>query len=110
MRFRLLPAVCLSLVLLGLAGTIYKIHFPPGPIADEAAYVMMTQSLWHDRDLTYDHRDLFRAYQIWDQGPYGLILMTKDGGLTMSYGKPYAYSLAAVPFYALFGVQGLVVF
>jgi hypothetical protein len=110
MRFRPLPAVCLTLVLLGLAGTIYKIHFPPGPIADEAAYVMMTQSLWHDHDLTYDHRDLLRAYQIWDQGPYGVILMTKDGGQTMSFGKPYAYSLAAVPFYALFGVQGLVVF
>lgn len=110
MRFRPLTAVCLALVLLGLAGSIYKIHFPPGPIADEAAYVLMTQSLWHDHDLAYDHRDLFRAYENWDQGPYGMILMTKDGGQTMSFGKPYAYSLAAVPFYVLFGVQGLVIF
>jgi hypothetical protein len=110
MRFRPLHAICLSLVLLGLAGTIYKIHFPPGPVADEAAYVMLTQSIWHDHDLAYDHRDLQRAYQIWDQGPYGMILFTKDGGQTMFYGKPYAYSLAAVPFYAVFGVQGLVIF
>jgi hypothetical protein len=110
MRFRPLHAVCLSLVLLGLAGTLYKIHFPPGPVADEAAYVMITQSLWHDHDLAYDHRDLQRAYELWDQGPYGLILFTRDGGKTMHYGKPYAYSLAALPFYVVFGVQGLVVF
>ncbi len=110
MRFRPLHAVCLSLVLLGLAGTLYKVHFPPGPVADEAAYVMITQSLWHDHDLAYDHRDLQRAYQIWDQGPYGLILFTRDGGRSMYYGKPYAYSLAALPFYVLFGVQGLVIF
>jgi hypothetical protein len=110
MRSRLLPAACLAIVLLGLAGTIYKIHFPPGPVADEAAYVMMTQSLWHDHDLTYDHRDLLRAYRLWDQGPYGVILFTKDGGKTMHFGKPFAYSLAAVPFYVVFGVQGLVVF
>lgn len=109
MRFRPLHAVCLSLVLLGLAGTIYKIHFPPGPVADEAAYLMITQSLWHDHDLAYDHRDLQRAYQLWDQGPYGLILFTRDGGQTMYYGKPYAYSLAALPFYVLFGAQGMVV-
>src|SRR6185436_1535240 len=110
MRFRPLHAVCLSFVLLGLAGTIYKIHFPPGPVADEAAYLMITQSLWHDHDLQYDHRDLLRAYEIWDQGPNGLILFTRDGGKTMYYGKPYAYSLAALPFYAVFGVQGLVIF
>ena len=110
MRLRTIHAVCLSLVLLGLSWTIYKIHFPPGPVADEAAYVMMTQSLWHERDLAYDHRDLLRAYRIWDQGPYGVILFTRDGGKSMYYGKPFAYSLAAVPFYALLGVQGLVVF
>lgn len=110
MRFRPLHAVCLSLVLLGLAGTIYKIHFPPGPVADEAAYLMITQSLWHDHDLAYDHQDLQRAYQLWDQGPYGLILFTRDGGQTMYYGKPYAYSLAAVPFYVLFGAQGMIIF
>jgi hypothetical protein len=105
-----LHATCLALLLLGLSWTLYKVHFPPGPIADEAAYVMMTQSLWHEHDLTYDHRDLLRAYRVWDQGPYGVVLMTTDGGKTMRYGKPFPYSLAAVPFYALLGVQGLVVF
>jgi hypothetical protein len=110
MRTRTLPAVCVSVLLLGLAATLYKIHFPPGPIADEPAYVMMTQSIWHDHDLSFDRRDLDRAYRIWDQGPNGLILSSPDGGKTMRYGKPFVYPLAAVPFYALFGVQGMVVF
>jgi hypothetical protein len=104
------PAICLSVLLLGLAATVYKVHFPPGPIADEPAYVMMTQSLWHDHDLSYDRRDLERAYRTWDQGPNGVILSTPDGGKTLRYGKPFVYPLAAVPFYAVFGVQGMVVF
>lgn len=110
MRVKSIHALCLGLVLLGLSATIYKIHFPPGPVADEPAYVMMAQSLWHDHDLTYDAVDLLRAYRLWDQGPYGLILFTKDGGKTMHYGKPFVYSLAALPFYGIFGVQGLLVF
>lgn len=110
MRLKSIHALCLGLVLLGLAATLYKIHFPPGPVADEPAYVMMTQSLWHDHDLTYDTQDLLRAYRLWDQGPYGVILFTTDGGRTMHYGKPFVYSLAAVPFYAIFGAQGLVIF
>jgi len=110
MRAPVLSALCVSLLLLGLAAGIYKVHFPPGPIADEAAYVLMTQSLWHDHDLKYESADLLRAYRLWDQGPNGLILMTADGGKTMCYGKPFAYSLAAIPFYLLLGVQGFVVF
>lgn len=110
MRLRLTQALCLSLALLGLAATLYKVHFPPGPLADEAAYVLIAGSLWHDHDLSYDHRDLDRAYQIWDQGPYGLILFTRDGGETMYFGKPFVYSAAALPFYAALGPQGLMVF
>jgi hypothetical protein len=110
MSSRTLSAVCVSVLLLGLAGTVYKIHFPPGPIADEPAYVLMTQSLWHDHDLAFDKRDLDRAYAVWDNGPNGLILSTRDGGKTLRYGKPFIYPLAAVPFYAVFGVQGMVIF
>lgn len=108
-RPRLLTVVCVSLVLVGLAATLYKVHFPPGPVADEATYVMMTQSLWHDHDLRYERRDLERAYDVWDQGPYGVILSSPDSGETIHYSKPYLYSLAALPFYAVFGVQGLLI-
>lgn len=110
MRLRPVHALCLAVALLGLAATLYKVHFPPGPVADEAAYVLIAESLWHDHDLNYDRRDLERAYQIWDQGPYGVILFTRDGGETMYFGKPYVYSAAGLPFVALLGPQGLVVF
>lgn len=110
MSQRLIPALCAALLLLGIAAGLYKVHFPPGPVADEATYVMMAQSLWHDHDLRYDEGDLARAYQLWDHGPHGLILFTTDGGESVFYGKPYVYSLAALPFYALFGVQGMLVF
>ncbi len=110
MRLRPTHAVSLALVLLGLAGTLYKIHFPPGPVADEAAYTLMAASLWHDHDLNFDARDLDRAYRIWDQGPNGIILFTKNGGASMYFGKPYVYSAAAIPFYLVFGPQGFLVF
>jgi len=108
-RLRAVHVLCISVALLGLAGTLYKIHFPPGPLADEATYVMMTQSLWHDHDLRYTPQDLDRAYDIWDQGPYGVILSSPDGGETVHYSKPYLYSLVAVPFYVIFGVQGMMI-
>jgi hypothetical protein len=110
MRAPVLSALCVSLLLLGLAAGIYKVHFPPGPIADEAAYVLMTQSLWHDHDLKFERPDLLRAYRLWDEGPNGLILSTADGGKTMHYGKPFLYSLAALPFYLVWKAQGFVVF
>jgi len=103
-------AVCLAVVLLGLAGTLYKIHFPPGPVADEAAYALLAESLWHDHDLSFDRRDLARAYDLWDQGPYGIILFTTDGGESLYFGKPFVYSAAALPFALLFGTQGFLIF
>jgi len=110
MRAPVLTALCVSALLLGLAAGIYKVHFPPGPIADEAAYVLMAQSLWHDHDLAFESPDLLRAYRLWDQGPNGLILSTTDGGRTMHYAKPFVYSLAALPFYLVWKAQGFVVF
>src|SRR4029077_10088198 len=109
MRSRFLPAACLALALLGLAAGLYEVHSPPGPRGDEATHVLMVQSLWHDHDLAYDQRDLLRGYQVWNRGPSGLTLFTPDGGKSMYFGEPFAYALAALPFYALLGVQGIVV-
>ena len=67
---------------------------------------MIVQSLWHDHDLAYREADLARAERIWDGGPAGLTLFTNDGGKTLRYGRPLAYPLAALPFYALFGLPG----
>lgn len=110
MRPRLIPALCLALLLLGLAAASGVARSAAGPAPGEATFVMTAQSLWHDRDLTYDSRDLPRAYRVWDPGPAGLALFTPDGGRTMHYGAPFAAALAAVPFYAIFGLPGFAVF
>src|SRR4051812_26699468 len=106
MRPRPLPLVCLALLLLvlawGLAG-----RRGPLPAGDEATSVMMVQSLWHDHDLTWRQADLDRAQTLWGGGPAGLTLFTNDGGKTLRYGRPLAYPLAALPFYAVFGVRGI---
>jgi len=106
MRLSPLPAVCVAALLLGLAWTLPSLRAPAGPLGDEATTVMMAQSLLHDRDLTYAEQDLARAYRLWEGGPAGLTLFTGDGGTTHRYGRPWVYSLVAVPFCALFGMPG----
>jgi hypothetical protein len=109
MRLRLLPGLCLALVLLGLAWSSGGIDPLSVPSGDEATYVLAAQSLWHDRDLSWDRQDLARAGRLWGQGPAGLTLLTNDGGKTMGYGRPLVYPAAALPFYALFGARGFAV-
>ncbi len=106
MRPRPLPLVCLALLLLALAWGLAG-RRGPLPVGDEATPVMMVQSLWHDHDLTYRQADLDRAQALWGGGPAGLTLFTNDGGKTLRYGRPLAYPLAALPFYAVFGVRGI---
>ncbi len=106
MRPRPLPLVCLALLLLALAWGLAG-RRGPLPVGDEATPVMMVQSLWHDHDLTYRQADLDRAQALWGDGPAGLTLFTNDGGKTLRYGRPLAYPLAALPFYAVFGVRGI---
>jgi hypothetical protein len=109
MRLRALLLLCPALLLLGLAWTLSGIRVPL-PTGDEATPVMIVQSLWHDHDLVYRQADLARAGRIWDDGPAGLTLFTGDGGRTMHYGRPLAYPLAVLPFYALLGVRGIALF
>jgi hypothetical protein len=106
MRPRTLPLVCLALLLLALAWGLAS-RRGPLPVGDEATSVMMVQSLWHDHDLTWRQADLDRAQELWEGGPAGLTLFTNDGGKTLRYGRPLAYPLAALPFYAVFGVRGI---
>ncbi|HVR98165.1 MAG TPA: hypothetical protein VMW27_16220 [Thermoanaerobaculia bacterium] len=110
MNFRVLPFACVALLLLGLAATFSRVHTLSGPAGEEATHVSIVQSLWHDRDLAYEEKDLLRAYHVWNLGPRGLTLITNDGGRTVGYGEPFVYALAALPFYGLLGVQGLAVF
>lgn len=100
----------LAALLAGAAAYLARVPAGAGPMGDEASYALISASLWHDRDLAFDHRDLLRAYRTWDDGPAGVTLFTDDGGRTIHYGKPLPYALAALPFYALFGFRGLAVF
>src|SRR4051812_44047318 len=101
--------LCPALLLLALAWSLAGVRFPL-PAGDEATSVMIVQSLWHDHDLAYREPDLARAGRIWDGGPAGLTLFTDDGGKTLRYGRPIAYPLAALPFYALLGPRGIALF
>lgn len=100
----------LAIFLLGLAASLSRVPAGAAPLGDEASHALIAASLWHERDLTFDHRDLLRAYRIWNQGPAGLTLFTDDGGKSMHFGRPLPYPLAALPFYGLFGVRGLALF
>ena len=103
------------LVLLSL--TLFLVLFPlaagrPGQPstlkADEPAYFLMAMSLIEDGDLRCELKDIQRAF---DHYPYlplnNLILMTTDGWETVFFGKPYIYSLFAVPAAMLFGANDM---
>ena len=109
MRLRALSVVIPALLLLGFAWSLAGIRSPL-PTGDEATSVMIVQSLWHDHDLAYREADLARAERVWDGGPTGLTLFTGDGGKTLRYGRPLAYPLAVLPFYALLGLRGIALF
>jgi hypothetical protein len=109
MTARRLCLVRLALVVLGLAWSLPAARRAAGagPAPGEATPVLLVQSLWHDRNLRFEERDLARAEQLWNGGPAGLALLTPDGGATFRYAVPLAYPLAALPAYALLGVRGL---
>ncbi len=88
-----------------LAGLVVGLLTPPRRLADASTYVLMTDSLWADGDLTYSPADLARAQAMhFAELPNGLFLIRHSWGY--SYGKSLVYPLVAVPFYALFGVRG----
>jgi hypothetical protein len=109
MRPPLLLTLSLCAVLLGLAWGLPALRAPAGPLGEEATVASAALSLRHDRDLVFDHRDLLRAYRMWDRGPAGLVLFTNDGGKTSYYGRPMTYPLVALPLVALCGARGLLV-
>lgn len=107
MRPRSLLFACLGLLLLGLAAASFRLRLTSLPLGDEATHLMMAQSLWRDHDLRYEPRDLSRAYRVWNGGPSGLTLLTRDGGRSLRYAEPIAYAMAAAPFCGLLGAAGL---
>jgi hypothetical protein len=106
-----LTLVALSLFLLVFPLALGKPGLPTHLKADEAAYYLMSLSLAHDGDLRLEVKDVDRLFQEFPYQPVNnLILMTQDGWHTVHYGKPYIYSLLAVPFAGPFGADGLLFF
>jgi len=78
----------------------------PSVVGDEATYLMAAESLVWDLDLTYDKGDFDRFVQHWGVQPEGLILQSHDGGMTLSYGKPFYYPIYLAPFVRLSPTRG----
>jgi hypothetical protein len=77
-----------------------------GFISDESTYYAIIQSLAHDGDLKYTRDDIARIKKVFWVGPMGLFLKKGKNG-QLYYAKSFIYPLAAVPFFKLFGVQGI---
>src|SRR5688572_10450360 len=71
----------------------------------------MALSLAHDGDLAFTGDDVDRFFVEFPFRPVNnLILMSADGWRTVSYAKPFVYSLFAAPFARLGGARGMLFF
>ncbi len=78
----------------------------PSLVGDEATYLMAAASLAWDQDLRYERADYDRFFGRWGVRPDGLILQSHDGGKTLVYGKPAAYSVVLAPFVRISPARG----
>jgi hypothetical protein len=130
-----LGAATLWFVLVVVAGafalSVDVVRAGYGVKSDEATYMAAALSAAHDRNLSYERRDLERFWGIYRQGPDGIFLKR---GKTLRlrrapdfpylqivkrqdpradrlyYGKALIYPLLAAPFVWLFGLNGVLVF
>lgn len=96
--------ILLGLLLLG-AATFDRSTWP-SLVGDEATYLMQAESLAWDFDLTYTRADYDRFVAHWGVKPDGLILQSRNGGKSLSYGKPAFYSFYLAPFVRLAPTRG----
>ena len=101
----------LSALLLVFPLALGKPGAPTHLKADEGAYFGMALSLAHDGDLAFTGEDVDRFFVEFPFRPVNnLILMSADGWRTVSYAKPFVYSLFAAPFARLGGARGMLFF
>src|SRR4030043_114144 len=79
-------------------------------ISDAASYYAIAMSLAHDFDLKYEPIDLYRLYEVWQDGPHGLFLKKNTGSETIYFAKSYIYPLFCIPFIMLFKINGFILF
>ena len=125
-----IAATGLALLLLAVAATIDLPRLARTFKGDEATYYSLTESLAHDFDFAFEHRDLARVWEEFPGGPEGLFLKrgkvnhlrraeqvpyvrrakTEDPvRARLYYAKSFIYPLVAAPFVFLFGTHGFLV-
>jgi len=129
-RAGLVVAIVLLALLCSAALSINVVQTTYSPKGDESTYVALALSLAHDRDFTYDRKDLERFWALYRRGPEGIFL--KRGSLLdlhadgqwpflhlanrpdplnrLYFGKAFIYPLAVAPFVWLFGLNGMLLF
>src|SRR6478752_381877 len=126
---RRMAAVALAIAVLTVWVSRLDVRRLLGPLkGDEATFVSMAFSLAEDGDLKYRREDYQRFRAIYGTGPEGIFLKQSNrlewrvrGGWPpievhriarptsdqLDYGKPFAYAVAAAPFAAALGLDGL---
>ncbi len=111
-----------------LAGFALTVDYPRAAgtfWSDAATYYTMAHSLAEDGDLLFTRADVERVFREFDNGPSGIFLkrgqaldltlvttipfLVSEGPLTddLYFAKAFVYSLAAAPFVALVGTNGM---
>jgi hypothetical protein len=102
------------LVLLGAALLAYALLAPMLRYGDASDYVLFTESLLYDRDLRYTPEDLARHLEgkpPFFDSPAGLHTQLGRGGQEyLGAHHSFYYSLAVLPFFAVFGYRGFFLF
>lgn len=75
---------------------------------DAGTYYMQIQSISNDLDIRYELKDISRAFEE-NFDPAGMYLIKTNEG-EYYYGKEFTYAMFAVPFYKLFGLNGILLF
>jgi len=101
-------------VLLCVAVLAFALLAPMLRYGDAADYVFFTESLLYDHDLVYTPGDLARHLTLkppFFDSPAGLhVRQGRDGRQYLGAHHSFYYSLAALPFYAVFGYRGFFLF
>ena len=131
LRYDVLLAGILFVVLLSAALTVDVVWDGYGIKGDEATYTAMAMSVAYDGDLAFERKDLERYWSVYTSGPDGIFL--KRGKLArlklasswpfvrfmrwgeapldrLYFGKAYIYPVLAAPLVWLLGMNGMLVF
>ena len=104
----------LPLLWIALALVAFAVMAPIRRLGDAADYAMATESLLYDHDLLYTAEDLARHLRLKPidfDSPAGLHTRLGPGGRQyLGAHHSFYYSLAALPFYAVFGYRGFFLF